>query len=90
MQYIFIYIAIMNIIEFVIFGIDKRKAIKSLWRIPEKTLIAFAVIGGGVAMAVGMKVFHHKTKKTLFRVMAPVSIIFNALVFGGAIYLLYF
>lgn len=65
MEYFFISYVVINLIVFVMYGIDKRKAIKQRWRIPEATLLCAAVFGVFGALA-GMKVFRHKTKKPKF------------------------
>ena len=51
---------------------DKRKAVKGQWRIPEATLIGLALAGGPVGAYAGMKVFHHKTKHAKFTIGVPV------------------
>lgn len=51
--------------------IDKRKAIKGSWRIPEKTLFIITVIGGGIGTIAGMYTFRHKTKKLNFIIGLP-------------------
>lgn len=66
-----IYLAIVNIIGFFIMGIDKQKAKKHLWRIPEKTLFLTSLIGGSVGTLAGMYVFHHKTKHWYFVIGMP-------------------
>ncbi|MDD6812227.1 MAG: DUF1294 domain-containing protein [Lachnospiraceae bacterium] len=65
-SYIAIYFVIMNLIGFAIMGIDKRKAIKRAWRIPESTLFVIAIIGGSIGTTIGMHVFHHKTRHWYF------------------------
>ena len=60
-----------NLIAFTLYGIDKRRAIKHQFRIPEKTLLWMARIGGGIGSWLGIKVFHHKTKHTRFRIVVP-------------------
>lgn len=62
---------IVNLIVFGMYGIDKQKAIRHQWRIPEHTLILGAVFGVFGAY-VGMHVFHHKTKKPKFYIGVPV------------------
>lgn len=69
-----------NVITFCIYGIDKRKAIQKQWRIPEKTLLGLALIGGSIGAIVGMRSFHHKTKKPLFSVGVPIIIIIQVIV----------
>ena len=56
------YLVIMNLIGFVVMGIDKRRAVKRLWRIPESTLFIVALIGGSLGSIIGMYFFHHKTR----------------------------
>ncbi len=76
MEKIFIiYIVLINIITFSIFGIDKLKAVKNKWRIPEKILFLFSIIGGSVGGLLGMYTFRHKTQKTAFKFGIPVILI---------------
>lgn len=63
---IIIYIVAVNLISFITMGIDKRKAIKRAWRIPESTLFVLAVIGGSIGSIAGMHLFHHKTRHWYF------------------------
>ena len=60
-----------NVISFALFGADKRRARKERWRIPEKTLFAFALLGGCTGAILGMKVFHHKTRHKRFTIGLP-------------------
>lgn len=60
------YLLILNMIGFVMMGIDKRKAIKGAFRIPEATLFIVALIGGSVGSICGMYAFRHKTRKWRF------------------------
>ena len=76
MKYILIYIA-WNILVMLIYGLDKKKAELGAWRIPEKTLVLLAAILGGVGAFIGMHLFHHKTKKPLFKIGIPICIILN-------------
>lgn len=61
-----VYFLIVNFIGFVLMGVDKRKAKKNRWRIPEKTLFLMACIGGSLGTTLGMHYFHHKTKHWYF------------------------
>lgn len=67
-----IYLILMNIVGFVIMGIDKKRAIRQEWRIPEKTFFIVSAVGGSAGSLVGMYVFHHKTKHWYFVVFIPV------------------
>lgn len=66
-----IYIIIINIITFSVFGIDKLKAVKDKWRIPEKVLFLLSIVGGSVGGLLGMYTFRHKTQKPAFRFGIP-------------------
>lgn len=68
----FIYLLIINALAFLLMLIDKQKAKKGRWRIPEKTLIAIAVLGGSVGAIAGMHLFRHKTKHPKFSIGLPV------------------
>ncbi len=70
-----IYFLVINMIAFVLYGVDKRRAIKDKWRIPEATLIGLAALGGGIGAFLGMITWHHKTKKWKFRILVPAFII---------------
>ena len=70
-----LYLFLVNLIAFALYGIDKRRAIKHQFRIPEKTLLWMARIGGGIGSWLGIKVFHHKTKHTRFRIVVPLWIV---------------
>lgn len=69
---ILIYLAAVNLVTFVMYGIDKYKAKKSKWRIPEATLLLMAAIGGSIGAWVGMQVWHHKTLHKKFKYGVPV------------------
>ena len=60
------YLAAVNVVTFTVYGIDKRKARRGAWRIPEKTLFLRPLLGGSVGALLGMKVFRHKTKHWYF------------------------
>ena len=65
------YLLLINFVAFVMYGIDKYKAKKSKWRIPEATLLMLAAIGGAVGAWIGMQVWHHKTLHKKFRFGVP-------------------
>ncbi len=60
------YIILVNLIGFLLMGIDKRKAIKHAFRIPEATLFIIAIIGGSLGSIAGMYLFRHKTRHWYF------------------------
>lgn len=86
MKYIMWYLLAINVVVFLLYGLDKQKARKNRWRIPEKTLLMMAVLGGGIGAYVGMKVFRHKTQKPKFYIGVPVIVLLQvtivAFIFG--------
>lgn len=82
-----VYLLLINIVTFAVYGLDKHKAKKDLWRIPESTLLLLAAIGGSIGAMTGMSYFRHKTKHMKFTIGVPVIllvqlfIIFRFLVF---------
>lgn len=70
-------IVALNIISFFLCGLDKYKAQRGLWRIPEKSFLLMAAACGAGGILVGMKVFHHKTRHPLFTIGMPLLLLFN-------------
>ena len=70
-----LYIVLINILTFFIYGIDKLKAKKSKWRVPESTLMGMAIIGGSIGAWLGMKVWHHKTLHKKFKYGVPLILV---------------
>ena len=75
MIWIILVYAVMSLLAFAAFGIDKYKAKKDRWRIRERTLFILALLGGGVGAFLGMKVFHHKTLHKQFMIGIPAIMI---------------
>ena len=80
MQLLFIYLAIINAISFLLMLVDKYKAKKNLWRIPERTLMGFAAIGGSLGTLAGMYLVRHKTKHLKFTAGIPVILFLHVLI----------
>ena len=70
-----IYLAVINVVTFFMYGIDKWKAKKSKWRIREAALLGLAVLGGSIGAWLGMQVWHHKTQHKKFKYGVPAIII---------------
>ena len=75
MDGIILYLIVINVVAFLAFGLDKLKAKADAWRIPEKTLLGLAIIGGSVGAILGMRTFRHKTRHKQFSVGLPVSLV---------------
>ncbi len=65
------YLIFINLLAFLLMGLDKAKARRHRWRIPEKTLFLSAIIGGSIGAILGMQIFRHKTKHASFRIGMP-------------------
>ena len=71
----FVYIIVINIVTFFLYGVDKFKAKHAGWRIPETVLLGFAMIGGSIGAWLGMIVWHHKTLHKKFRYGVPLILL---------------
>lgn len=81
-QMIIIYLVVINVVTFFMYGIDKWKAWKAKWRIREAALLGLAVLGGSVGAWLGMRVWHHKTLHKKFRYGVPAIIVIQLLLVG--------
>lgn len=75
------YIIIANIVGFVLMGVDKKRAIRGAWRIPEATLFGTALLGGALGCTLGMRHFRHKTKHWYFKYGMPLIFIAECTLF---------
>ena len=66
-----VYLILINLIGFAAMALDKRRAIRHKWRIPERTLFLIALLFGSIGVLTGMYVFRHKTKHWYFAVFFP-------------------
>ena len=71
MEIVVIYLIVANLCGFVAMGLDKEKAKRGEWRIPEKTLFGIALFGGGIGVWMGMNTFRHKTKHWYYKYGIP-------------------
>ena len=85
MRYFLIYLAAVNVLAFLAYGDDKRRAKHpGARRIPEKTLLLMALLGGSPGALAGMRVFHHKTRHWYFRYGVPAMLLLQLALLGGA------
>ncbi len=70
--------AVWNVLVFLIYALDKYKAVRNQWRIPEKTLIVLAFAAGGPGALLGMYVIRHKTRAPKFRILVPLAVVIQA------------
>lgn len=76
------YLAAVNLAAFALFALDKRRARRHMWRIPEATLILVSAIGGSLGGLLGMHLLHHKTKHAKFYITVPTLLVLQAAIFG--------
>ena len=76
---IIVYLVVANLVAFALMGIDKQKAKKGKYRIPEKTLFLSAIVGGSIGAMYGMHMFRHKTKHLTFKLGMPIILIVQML-----------
>ncbi len=85
MKYLIGYLVIINAVAFFLMLLDKEKAKRGAWRIPEKTLLGSAILGGSLGAIAGMKLFRHKTRHAKFYLGLPLILAAQILlaVFAG-------
>lgn len=81
MREFLIYLLIVNVGTFIIYGVDKLKAKEHWWRISEFTLLLLAFVGGSIGAWLGMKVWHHKTLHKKFKYGVPVILFLQIMAF---------
>lgn len=74
-NYFWWFVLIINMAAFIMYGIDKNRAKKHKWRIPEVQLLGVAVMGGGAGASIGMSIFRHKTRHTRFKIIVPLCFV---------------
>lgn len=72
------YLAAINVVTFALFCLDKARAVRGAWRIPEKVLLGCSAIGGAAGGLLGMRIAHHKTRKPLFYLGVPAMLVVQA------------
>lgn len=75
MKYLLIYLIIINIVAFIVYAWDKRKAKRGVWRTPESTLLLLAAVGGSVGALLAMYMLRHKTNHKKFFLGVPAILI---------------
>ena len=76
------YLIFINVVTFLVYGIDKWKAKQGSWRISEATLLILAAIGGSIGALLGMKIWHHKTMHKKFKYGLPLILIIQIILIG--------
>lgn len=81
-------LGVLSIIGLISMAVDKSKAKRGAWRIPEKVLFAIAFLGGGLGSLIGMYAFRHKTKHTSFVIGIPIGAVVSVAIVYGVAYLI--
>lgn len=79
-----VYMIFMNVFTFILYRIDKKRAVARRWRIPEVVLLGMSLLGGCVGAFLAMRVFHHKTRYARFAMGVPIMILLHGCI---AVYL---
>lgn len=72
------WVVLLSLLDFILYGADKKRAVKGEFRIRERTLLLLAFFGGGIGAAAGSLTFRHKTKKWYFTLVNLVSVLYQA------------
>ncbi len=81
MPYYLFYLLLINLVTFILYGADKHRAKKNAWRIPEKSLLGFSLLGGAVGGLLGMQRFRHKTRHRYFYFINVLGILLHICIF---------
>ena len=79
-KWVLAWVLVFSLADFLLMGVDKRRARRGAWRVPEKTFFLVAVLGGSPGAILGMRLFHHKTRRDYFAVGLPLMLAAQAAV----------
>ena len=82
MKLFLIYLAVVNLAAFALMGVDKLRAKRGAWRIPERTLFLPAILGGSPGAILGMQMFRHKTRHRQFMIGMPLILLVQMVIVG--------
>ena len=83
---VLIYLAIINIAAWILYGIDKKRAIQGKWRISERLLLCVTGMGGSLGAVLGMYLFRHKTRHWKFRILVPLFLVLHIVMLTALIF----
>ena len=81
------YLSVINFTTWAAYGLDKGRAKSGQWRIPERTLLLLALIGGSLGALAGMIMFRHKTRKAKFFISVPVMFVVHCVIVAMLVYM---
>ena len=88
--HVLLYLVVLCVIDFILMGVDKRRAKRDQWRIQEKTFFLVALLGGSLGAILGMQTFRHKTKHWYFRYGMPAIFLVQFALCAVGLYWYYF
>ena len=74
-KWVLAWVLVFSLADFLLMGVDKRRARRGAWRVPEKTFFLVALLGGSPGAILGMRLFHHKTRHWYFKWGLPAILI---------------
>lgn len=86
LSYVLVYIFLLSLVGFVLMGVDKWKAKRNRWRVPERTIFLIAGLGGAIGATLGMHAFHHKTRHWYFKFGLPALMMLQIALLAAFIY----
>ena len=81
------YLSVINFTTWAAYGLDKGRAKSGKWRIPERTLLLLALIGGSLGALAGMIMFRHKTRRAKFFISVPVMFVVHCVIVAMLVYM---
>ena len=81
------YLSVINFTTWAAYGLDKGRAKSGKWRIPERTLLLLALIGGSLGALAGMIMFRHKTRKAKFFISVPLIFVVHCVIVAMLVYM---
>lgn len=87
LKYYVPWMLVMNLLDFFLMWLDKRRAKKHRWRVAERTLLLVAALGGSLGGLLGMYAFHHKTKHPKFYITMPILLVLHLALTAALVYL---
>ena len=85
LKWLALWVLFWSILDYILMGVDKWKAKRERWRVPEKTFFLVAILGGSLGAILGMYAFHHKTRHWYFKWGLP-AILLAQIALGGWLY----
>ena len=80
LQCFLVYLALLSLVTLIVYGVDKARAKRGLWRISERALLTLSLAGGAVGGLAAMQLFRHKTKHLKFTIGVPLLLVLHVII----------